>query len=104
MKQIKLCVLLIIFSAGQAFAQQHIFKTQGIPRPDLNRNQPKSPMKATKAVDDRFDYSTISFDSIKFWAGEGQNRAALVVDWYYEDSPTLVWGFRWDGTNLRIRH
>ncbi|MCG8448932.1 MAG: hypothetical protein MI725_05050 [Pirellulales bacterium] len=39
-----------------------------------------------------------TLDDIQFWAGEGANRAALVLDW--DDTSTsdeaLVWGYRWD--------
>lgn len=39
------------------------------------------------------------FDAIQFWVGEGQNKAALVIDW--DEAPgvglTLAWGYRWDG-------
>lgn len=38
------------------------------------------------------------FDDIRFWAGSGTNRAALVLQWNDGDSPTsLAWGFRWNG-------
>jgi len=41
-----------------------------------------------------------TFDDITFWAGAGENRAAMVLDW--DDTSTtdesLVWGYRWDGT------
>lgn len=40
-----------------------------------------------------------SFDEIDFWVGEGNQRAALVIDWDEADGtgPSLVWGYRWDG-------
>lgn len=42
--------------------------------------------------------STFSFDDIQFWAGEGSNRAALVVQWNCDGEETaLVFGYRWDG-------
>ncbi|BBO86548.1 hypothetical protein DSCO28_71140 [Desulfosarcina ovata subsp. sediminis] len=39
-----------------------------------------------------------TFDDIEFWVGEGENQAALVIDWQ-DDSldEALVWGYRWDG-------
>ncbi len=39
------------------------------------------------------------FDDIRFWAGTGENRAALVVDWDHTSATdqSLVWGYRWDG-------
>src|SRR2546423_15577948 len=41
-----------------------------------------------------------SLDDIQFWVGSGSNRAALAIDWA-DDSiqpPSLVWGYRWNGT------
>jgi hypothetical protein len=40
-----------------------------------------------------------SFDDIQFWTGQGEHRAAMVVDWVEgsSDDQSLVWGFRWDG-------
>jgi len=42
------------------------------------------------------------FDDVAFWAGDGANQAAIVIDWNGPDggpAPTsLAWGFRWDGT------
>lgn len=55
--------------------------------------------------------STLSFDDIHYWVGEGTNRCALVVDWSAGYDKTLAWGYRWNGicTNfaevvLRITH
>lgn len=41
-----------------------------------------------------------SVDDILFWVGEGENSAALVVDWngHNDQNISLTWGFRWDGT------
>ncbi|MCE5269134.1 MAG: PEP-CTERM sorting domain-containing protein [Planctomycetaceae bacterium] len=40
-----------------------------------------------------------SFNDIQYWVGNGQNRAALVIDWAGDSSTdqSWVWGFRWDG-------
>lgn len=43
--------------------------------------------------------SPIGFEAIDFWVGEGNNRAALAIDWHGAD-PTdhaILWGYRWDG-------
>lgn len=40
----------------------------------------------------------VDFDSIRFWAGEGENRAALLVQFYQQPDympVTYVWGYRW---------
>lgn len=40
----------------------------------------------------------LTFDDIQLWAGSGQSRAAVVVDWNDGLNPqSLAWGFRWDG-------
>jgi len=45
----------------------------------------------------------ITFDSIKFWAGSGSNRAAMVIQWNDAGTPTsLLWGYRWDGVATGI--
>jgi hypothetical protein len=42
--------------------------------------------------------SAFTFSDIQFWAGEGENRAALVIDWNDGIEPqSLAWGYRWDG-------
>lgn len=40
-----------------------------------------------------------TFDDIRFWIGEGVNRAAIAIDWEGDsaDDAALVWGYRWDG-------
>ena len=39
-----------------------------------------------------------TFDMIESWAGEGANRAALVVQWNVDgEQNALVFGYRWDG-------
>lgn len=42
--------------------------------------------------------AAVSFNDIQFWAGTGNNRAALVIDFNDAKNPeSVVWGFRWDG-------
>ncbi len=39
-----------------------------------------------------------SFEDIEYWVGEGDNEAALVIDWFDGIEPrSLIWGYRWDG-------
>ncbi len=39
-----------------------------------------------------------TFDDIEYWVGEGDNQAALVIDWVSGNDPLcLAWGYRWDG-------
>ena len=35
-----------------------------------------------------------AMEDIHFWAGEGTNRAAVVVDWSADGAAPLAWGFR----------
>ena len=39
-----------------------------------------------------------AMEDIHFWAGEGTNRAAVVVDWSADGAAPLAWGFRWNGS------
>lgn len=42
--------------------------------------------------------STFSFDDIESWAGEGEKKAGLIIQWNCAGEETaLVFGFRWDG-------
>ena len=41
--------------------------------------------------------AAFSFDDLHFWAGEGTNRAAVVVDWSEDGAAPLAWGWRWNG-------
>ena len=39
-----------------------------------------------------------TFDDIDNWTGDGENRAALVIQWNDDDEQTaMVFGYRWDG-------
>ena len=39
-----------------------------------------------------------SFDDIQFWAGNGTNRSALVIEWNDGKIPSaMAWGYRWNG-------
>ena len=44
-----------------------------------------------------------SFDDVRFWAGEGTNRAAVVVDWNRPDAAPLAWGYRWNGNAPSVK-
>lgn len=76
---------------------QTTFSVQGHPRPDLEDKMKISTAKkrTLRTAGDELDYSKFTLDSIKFWVGEGENRAALVVDWYDNKGSAMVWGFRW---------
>ena len=38
-----------------------------------------------------------TMEDIHFWAGEGTNAAAIVVDWSADGAAPLAWGWRWNG-------
>lgn len=90
-----LMVLLFLIS-GSALAQEATFKTQGISRPELQR-QVKSPQTRGEAQKASPKSTSFSFEDIKFWVGEGENQAALIVDWYFDGETAMVWGYRWNG-------
>jgi hypothetical protein len=47
--------------------------------------------------------SDFTFDSIKYWVGEGENRAMLIIQWNDGKEPAaLAWGYKWDGTKYGI--
>lgn len=50
----------------------------------------------------------IEWDKIKFWTGEGDKRAALVVQFEVEDGVdnpgAIVWGYRWSGDDAPTGH
>ena len=54
--------------------------------------------KSNQLPDLKMNDKSFTFDDIEFWAGEGSNEAAIVIQWADENTPnTLVWGYRWDG-------
>ena len=38
-----------------------------------------------------------TMEDIHFWAGEGTNAAAVVVDWSADGAAPFAWGWRWNG-------
>jgi TPR-repeat-containing protein cell-adhesion domain protein (fragment) len=96
LKSIFSVIVLLLLLSGNIFAQQKVFKTQGIPRPEQKiQNDNKSQSQKVKESSARDN--TFTFDNIEFWVGEGENRAALIVDWYDDGETAMVWGFRWNG-------
>ncbi|MBL8060595.1 MAG: PEP-CTERM sorting domain-containing protein [Chthonomonas sp.] len=46
-----------------------------------------------------FSAQAINFEDIRFWAGSGTNRAAVVIDFNDGQTPrSYVWGYRWNGS------
>lgn len=40
-----------------------------------------------------------TMNDIKFWTGEGTNKAAVVIEWHDgKGTDALVWGYKWNGT------
>lgn len=49
--------------------------------------------------DDMVADGSFTFDMIQNWSGQGENRAALVIQWNDDkEQNALVFGYRWDGT------
>lgn len=91
MKKFFLFLVLSVF-VGSLSAQQTV---QGIPHPNAKKVSIKSVKKAKS--------SSFTFEDIEFWVGDGNNKAALLIEWHEEDNDDwsehpdgLVWGYRWD--------
>ena len=96
LKSVFSVIVLLLLLSGNISAQQKVFKTQGIPRPEQKiQNDNKS--QSQKVKESSTDGQTFNFSDIKFWVGEGENRAALIVDWHDDGETAMVWGFRWNG-------
>lgn len=88
MKKIYLFLALILI-AGSINAQRMV---QGVLRSDLKPEVQKA------ALSERSN-RTFNFDSIDFWVGDGENRAAIVLTWHDTNKTVpdnMVWGYRWD--------
>ncbi|MFB9120105.1 DUF5074 domain-containing protein [Bergeyella porcorum] len=84
MRKFYFFTLLVLF----AFFTNAQITVQGIPRKDI-KSQPTAYLP--------YDAS-FTMDDITYWVGEGENKAAFVVQWNDTQNPSaLVWGFRWNG-------
>lgn len=94
MKKISTLLLLLFVFLG--LSAQKVHTVQGMPYDG------KIPNKVTNSVTKKSAKATkadFSFDDVQFWAGEGENRALLVVDWHLdEEGVGMVWGYKWNGT------
>lgn len=89
MRKLLLLIVMAVVALG-ATAQRTV---QGIPysnpKVKTSVNNPK-PMSTS---------SSLTFDDILNWSGEGENQAALVIQWNDgTETCAYVYGFRWDGT------
>lgn len=88
MKKI-LFFLALILMAGGISAQRMV---QGVLRSDLPAEKQEAALRSARSN------QTFSFDSIDFWVGDGEHRAALVLTWHDENKTVpdnMVWGYRW---------
>ena len=88
MKKLYLFLALILM-AGSISAQRMV---QGVLRSDLPAEKQKAALMSARSN------RTFSFDSIDFWVGDGENRAAIVLTWHDTDKTVpdnMVWGYRW---------
>ena len=95
MRKITLLLFMLSVSCNLYVAGQQT-RVQGVPY-DMEGAHQKPVLKEGKSTKSDF-----TFDDIQFWAGEGENRAALIVDFHLDDDDGktgMVWGFRWpEGT------
>lgn len=93
MKNFYLSVGAVLALTGGAYAQQTTL--QGIPV-DGELAKSVTQLMTAKPMAESTDFT---FDDITFWVGEGENRAALVLQWNDDrEEGALVWGYRFDGT------
>lgn len=88
MKKLYLFLALILM-AGSISAQRMV---QGVLRSDLPAEKQKAALMSARSN------RTFSFDSIDFWVGDGENRAAIVLTWHDTNKTVpdnMVWGYRW---------
>lgn len=93
--------LMIVALAGISGAWGHYpRKVQGIPYvPKQGTGQMSTFSDYPEDSDDlAVPEGEFTFDMIEFWSGEGENRAALVIQWNDPiETNALVFGYRWDG-------
>ena len=93
MKNFYLSVGAALALTGGAYAQQTTL--QGIPV-DGELAKSVTQLMTAKPMAESTDFT---FDDITYWVGEGENRAALVLQWNDDrEEGALVWGYRFDGT------
>lgn len=101
MKRILLCLLAASAIAGVSAKKQVPRKVQGVDYTlvqDDGKLRSASDWEWSEPGDMPAPDGEFTFDMIKSWTGTGENRAALVIQWNYDDEPTaLVFGYRWDG-------
>ena len=87
MKKIYLFSLAALLCIG-AIAQNAPYSVQGIPNAKV---QTPTLQKAGENTD-------FTFDDILFWVGQGENKAAITIQWNVEgETHAKVWGYRWNG-------
>lgn len=91
-----------VLTVGIAVAAQPLRRVQGIPY------TPRANSGISAASDDWGDFQVpddmpapdgeFTFDMIKNWTGDGENRAALVIQWNDDkETNALVFGYKWNG-------
>lgn len=93
MKKIFTSIVLVLCISVSVLAQTTTINVQGQPR-KVNAAVAARIQKAAKAVAS----TGIDFSKIERWAGEGDCKAALAINWAdgQNDGKTLVWGYRWN--------
>ena len=90
MKRIFTFIVCLLLFAG---ARAQVTTVQGQPHPSMLFRSTKANVPTAMAADGSF-----AMDDIKYWVGEGENSAALVIQWNYDDEEhSSVWGYRWSG-------
>lgn len=102
MKKTLLAALVTVAAAGGLMATADHLTVQGIDYAStLPANSPQRIAPEQFALKSKFLASPekeFTFDDITNWTGQGENRAALVIQWNTdEEENALVFGYRWSG-------
>ena len=95
MKKFFLMVLLALVGFTTKATNEQ-WTVQGIPYNNPNAKRPMVEAMTMSLADETF-----SFDNIQVWVGEGEKRAAIVIQFNTgkeNDTNALVFGYRWNGT------
>lgn len=94
MKHLVTIVSAIVALTGGLYAQE--ITLQGVP---VDGRLAKSVTKQLSVIP-KTESNDFTFDDITFWVGEGENEAALVLQWNDDREPgAIVWGYRFDGNS-----
>lgn len=103
MKKFMILAVSALILAGAVHAKRVPEKVQGVPYGETIKKEGAKKIAPAWEWDPNPDAPALpenefTFDDIQNWSGEGENRAALVIQWNDDREKTaLVFGYRWSG-------